>query len=190
MALGINEFISPGITNNDATAQRSAGQMAYTVNTSTGVVELYRYYQAKDVAAYAIVSGSVLHVADIGLTQGAGDRSNGTLNPLGTTFLGVAQATMTDGYYGWCLRRGVMAGVVTDSGASFAAGTTLLADPASTGDGEAVDAATYLDSSTAANLEATVAVMMRAHIGVTKVAASSSSCTAIIGPLLDLPYIG
>ena len=188
MALGFNEFMVVPPDANTSTAQHTEGQMAYSVDSTSGAVHWHRYYKAVD--AVAIVNGSVLHAADIGLAQGSADR-NGT-NALSTTFLGIAQAAMTQNYYGWALRKGVKSGVVSASGASHAAGTLLCASTAATGaDGECTDGASQLDGATsAATLETTSLAFWRAHFGITKVAATGGTCTAIVCPMLELPYIG
>lgn len=188
---GMNEFvINDVVTANDANALRALGCRAYAVNVTSGVVEEYLYYQATDVAAYAIVSGSVLHAADIELTKGSGDR-NGT-NTLGSTFLGIAQATMTASRYGWAMRRGVMAGVKATSGAGFAAGAVVAVDATATGkDGQAVDiiaSATIVTTDTA-TIKATTLLTLRHHIGICKVAESSGTFTCIVAPLMSLPQI-
>lgn len=187
MAQGFNQFMMVPADANSATAQHTEGQMAYSVDTTSGAVHWHRYYKAVD--AVAIANGTVLHAADIGLAQGSADR-NGT-NTLSTLFLGIAQASMTQNYYGWALRKGVKSGVVCASGASHAAGTLLCASTAATGaDGECTDGASQLDSSSAANLESTSLAFMRAHLGITKVAATGGSCTAIVCPMMELPIIG
>lgn len=111
---------------NDSTARDTAGSLVYALNTTTGRFDVYIYYQAKDVAAAAIVLGSVLSAASILFTTGTGDRAGGSAigsTTLGLPFLGICQATMTVDYYGYAKRNGYQTGV--DS-ASAAVGDTLV----------------------------------------------------------------
>jgi len=117
-------------------------------------VDVFIYYQAKDISAYAIINGSVLEPVDANFTQGTGDRNR----PSGFTgdsgachfFFGIAQATMTEGYYGYAQRSGRCAHVNTEA-ATIAAGDVLVVSNDATGkDGEAEVLKTELGTISAA----------------------------------------
>lgn len=135
----INPILVNATNANDSTAVGgSIGSVVYQINTTTNRVDTFLYYQAKDVANYAIVNGSVLEPADANFTTATGDRSGGSAftghSAAQHYFLGIGQATMTADYYGYAQRTGRCAGVNTET-LTPAAGDLLCLDAAT--DGEA-----------------------------------------------------
>ena len=183
----INPILVNSTNANDATAVGgSAGSVVYHINTTTNRVDTFIYYQAKDVANYAIVNGSVLEPADANFTTGTGDRSGGSAftghSAAQHYFLGIAQATMTANYYGYAQRTGRSSGVNTET-MTPAAGDLLCIDGSN--DGEAAlyftKIGTITDAKVADNTPSIFGVVIT-----TETAGTPDLTPCILCPILNL----
>lgn len=181
----INPILVNATNANDSTAVGgSIGSVVYQINTTTNRCDTFIYYQAKD--AVAIVLGSVLEPADILFTTGTPDRAGGSAitGNSGVThfFFGIAQASMTQNYYGYAQRTGRAAVVNTETPAAAVGDLLCLS---ATADGEAALVRTIASTPTAAQIESAMASVF-GFVTVAEVAGTPDTSVVMLCPSLSL----